>query len=82
MAPDTLIHFASDEFLELELGRDDAQLLTKALGLHQLDLRECTVFVNFSREPLTDGEREENFREAERRLRQSLADRDSQLSFG
>jgi len=80
MAPDTLIHFSSDEFLELELGSADAQLLTKALGLRGLDLKECKVFVNFSREPLTDGEREENFREGERQLRRAVQDRDAQFS--
>jgi len=49
-----LIHFVSDEFLEMELNIDERVRLAEHLGLHRLDLIECTVFVTYRGKALTD----------------------------
>jgi len=74
-----LIHFVQDEFLELELdGPRERLRLAEALGLDKVDLSNCTVFVNFSRNPLTAENRRDTIHAAREH---ELAERDSSLEL-
>lgn len=54
----SLVHFVSDEFLELELDLAERLRLAQALGLSRMDLTECKVFVTFTSSGVDNGGRQ------------------------